>query len=138
MQKEYLKAKQKKINKQFENFIKNEYKTYEEAEQGYYDAIKNGEIHIEGTEPVGVPVSGKEISEGAVKKVATEDAKTMFDRLDEIAKEFEKGNVTSALRKERSRIFDENPKIKEVNDNFKKITSQLEGTEEFKKSDGCP
>ena len=61
-----------------------------------------------------------------------------FNALDKIAKEFEKGNVTSAFRKERSRIFDKNPKIKEVNDNFKKITSQLEGTEEFKKSDGCP
>jgi hypothetical protein len=48
-----------------------------------------------------------------------------FDRLDEIATEFDKGEVTKELRDERKAIFSD-PKVKRVNDNFKSITTQLE------------
>lgn len=48
-----LEAEAKKINKDYEKFIEREYRTYEEAEQAYYDAIKSGELVVEGNEIVG-------------------------------------------------------------------------------------
>ncbi|MEI7509103.1 MAG: tetratricopeptide repeat protein [Flavobacterium sp.] len=57
----------------------------------------------------------------------------LFDRIDELSKE-----LSNKDRAEIQKIYYENPKVKEINRNFKKIISQLEGTEEFKKSDGCP
>ena len=57
----------------------------------------------------------------------------LFDRLDELSKE-----PSNKDRAEIKKIYQENPKVEEINRNFKKIISQLEGTEEFKKSDGCP
>lgn len=58
----------------------------------------------------------------------------LFDRIDELSKDL----LSNEDRAEIKKIYQENPKVEEINRNFKKIISQLEGTEEFKKSDGCP
>jgi len=87
----------------------------------------------------------KSLSESGKKRLIehleeTLDAKKskehkLFDRIDELSKE---PLLSNKDRAEIQKIYYENPKVKEINRNFKKIISQLEGTEEFKKSDGCP
>jgi hypothetical protein len=76
---------------------------------------------------------------GPVEKGALEDK---FDALDDIANKLKEPLTKSEINEltsKRKAIFDENPEVKEINDNFSKITRQLEENGELKKSrKDCP
>lgn len=76
---------------------------------------------------------------GPVEKGGLEDK---FDALDDIANKLKEPLTKSEINEltsKRKAIFDENPEVKEINDNFSKITRQLEENGELKKSrKDCP